>query len=198
MRSIANRLAVVALAGAAISGCMQGTAAEPEKLAYSVASADEEFEIEIRDYGAQTVAVYSARGNYGKAVEEGYIKLERYFLGENTVPEAMSMTVPVMAREDPTGGWTTMILLPEGYRVESAPPPTDQRIRVMEVPGRRAAAIRFPGKLSDTVMREQAAKLDLWLATRGIAHKGDFTLAGYDQPWMPAAWRENEVIVTLN
>jgi DNA gyrase inhibitor GyrI len=196
MRSIATRLAAVALASLAVSGCMQGTAAEPEKTAYTVSSADKEFE--VRDYGAQTVAMYSARGNYGRAVEEGYIKLERYFLGNNTVPEAMAMTVPVMVREDASGGWTTMRLLPDGYRVENAPPPVDQRIRVMEVPGRRVAAIRFPGKLSETVMREQAAKLDLWLATRGIAHKGDFTLAGYDQPWMPAAWRENEVIVTLN
>jgi len=59
------------------------------------------------------------------------------------------------------------------------------------------AAIMFPGKLNEAVMREQTARLDAWLAARGIAHRGDFTLAGYDPPWTPGAWRDNEVLVTL-
>lgn len=195
VRCIGVHLAAAALAAMALSGCMRESAADQERPAYTVASADEEFE--IRDYGAQTVAEYSARGSYGRAVEEGYIKLERYFLGENAVPEAMAMNVPVMVRNDQSGGWTTMFVLPAEYRAESAPAPIDQRVRVMELPQRRVAAIRFPGKLSETVMREQSAKLDVWLAARGIPHRSDFTLAGYDAPWMPSAWRENEVIVTL-
>jgi len=190
------RLAVLALSGLAVSGCMQGTASEPEKLAYTVASAENEYE--IRNYGAQAVAQYTARGNYGRSVEEGYIKLERYFLGENVVPEAMPMTVPVMVRDDQSGGWTTIFMLPAEYRAESAPEPTDRRVRVVELPPRKVAAIRFPGKLNETVMREQAAKLDFWLASRGISHKGDYTLANYAAAWVPSAWRENEVIVTLN
>lgn len=196
MRWIGTRLAAVALAGMGISGCMQGTEAEAKKPAYSVATAEKEFE--IRNYGVQTVAEYTTRGNYGRAVQEGYIKLERYFLGQNAVPEAMPMTVPVMVRDDQTGGWTTMFPLPAEYRVESAPGPLDQRVRIVELPARKVAAVRFPGKLSESAMREQASKLDFWLAARGIAHKGDFTLANYDAPWVPSAWRENEVFVTLN
>jgi hypothetical protein len=46
-------------------------------------------------------------------------------------------------------------------------------------------------------MREQVAKLEAWLAARGIAHNADFTLAGYNAPWIPAWRRRNEVLVTL-
>lgn len=189
-------LAVLAVAAAAVSGCMQATSAEKEAPAYTVASAENEFE--IRSYGAQTVAQYSARGNYGKAVQEGYIKLERYFLGENVVPEAMSMAGPVMVRDDGGAGWTTMLLMPPEMSAEDAPAPIDQRVRVVELPERRVAAIRFPGNPSETAMREQASKLDFWLASRGVSHKGDFTMAGNTAPWLPSGWRENEVVVTLN
>jgi hypothetical protein len=59
------------------------------------------------------------------------------------------------------------------------------------------AVIGFPGKLNEAVMREQVARLDAWLTAKGIAHRSDFTLAGYDSPMIPAAWRDNEVLVTL-
>ncbi len=196
MRMMAMRLAGMAIAVAAVSGCMQTTSAENETPAYSVASAENEFE--IRNYRARSVAQYSARGNYGKAVQEGYIKLERYFLGENVVPEAIPITGPVMVRDDGSAGWTTTFLLPVEMSVENAPAPIDQRVRVIELPERRVAAIRFPGEPSEAAMREQASKLDFWLASRDIAHKGDFTMTGNTAPWLPSAWRENEVVVTLN
>ena len=137
------------------------------------------------------------RGTYKRSVTQGYINLEKYFLGKNTVPEAIEMTVPTMVRDDLASGWTTMFVLPKDYRAETAPRPNDRRIRVVEFPARRMAVIVFPGKLSEAAMREQIATLDAWLSAKGIAHRGDFTLAGYDPPWTPAAWRDNELLVTL-
>jgi DNA gyrase inhibitor GyrI len=90
-----------------------------------------------------------------------------------------------------------MFYLPKGYRPETAPQPTDRRIRVVEIPARQVAVIVFPGKLNERVMREQSEKLGAWLAAKGIAHNNDFTLAGYDTPWTPKRWRKNEVMVTL-
>ncbi len=183
------------LAAAGLAACMPATEAKEERPAYDLARAEEG--VEIRDYGARLVAEHSVRGPYRRAVEQGYIRLERYFTGENTIPEAMALTMPVMARQEADGGWTTVLPLPEGYSLETAPRPVDQRIRVVEQPPRRVAALSFKGAVGEAILREQAPRLDAWLEARGIAHRGDFTLASYDPPWKPTAWRSNEVLVTL-
>jgi len=169
--------------------------AKPERPEYTLVSSEDGFE--IRDYRPMVVAQFTTHGGYGKAVNEGYIKLEKYFTGANTTPERIPMTVPTLVRDDLASGWTTMFVLPKTYRVETAPRPNDRRIRVVEIPARRVAVIVFPGKLNEGAMREHVDKLAAWLDARGMAHRSDFTLAGYDAPWIPAGMRKNEVIVTL-
>jgi DNA gyrase inhibitor GyrI len=191
LRSVAAGL----LAALALAGGLGGAEAKSEWPEFVVVSAENGFE--IRDYATLVVAQFAMRGTYKRSVSQGYLNLERYFLGKNTVPEAIEMMVPIMVRDDLASGWTTIFVLPKGYRAETAPQPNDRRIRVVEFPPRRVAAVVFPGKLGEAVMREQVARLDAWLAVKGIAHRGDFTLASYDPPWTLAAWRDNEVLVTL-
>ena len=195
MRWMLQPVAAVIVAGLALAGGPERADAKPERPEFVVVSTEDKFE--IRDYATLVVAQFTMRGTYRQSVSQGYMRLEEYFLGKNTVPEAMKMTVPTMVRDDLASGWTTIFVLPRGYRAETAPRPIDRRIRVVEFPPRRVAVIEFPGKLGELVMREQIARLDAWLAAKGIAHRGDFTLAGYDPPWTPAAWRDNEVLVTL-
>lgn len=200
MRWTMGPMAASLLLGLALTGCaggMDGTAdskkdANPD---YMVASAKEEFE--IRDYKPRAVAMTTLRGSYRQSVEQGYINLERYFLGANAVPEAMKMDVPIMVREDPSGGWTTIFPLPRDYRAETAPRPNDERIRVVEVPARRVAVLKFPGALDDSIMTTQSAKLKAWLDGQGIAYRDDWTMAMTDLAWVPARWRTNEIQVTL-
>ncbi len=195
MRWFYHPVAAVILAGVALTSAPQGAEAKSERPEYTVVSTEKEFE--IRDYGTMVLAEFTMRGTYRQSVSQGYIKLEQYFLGKNTVPEPIRMTVPTMVRDDLANGWSTMFFLPKGYRVESAPRPLDRRIRVIEYPPRRMAVIVFAGKLNEYVMREQIAILEAWLAAKGIAHNNDFTLAGYATPWTPKKWRKNEVMVTL-
>lgn len=195
MRWMSRAVVAGMIAGLALVGLPGMTVAKPDQPEFTVVSAEEDFE--IRDYSAIVVAQFTMRGTYSRSVSDGYINLERYFLGENTVPERIDLTVPVMVRDDLAAGWTTMFVLPRGYRQHSAPAPLDQRVRVVEIPARRVAVVKFGGKLNELVMREQVERLDAWLAARGIAHLGDFTLAGYDQSWVPGKWRGNEVLVSL-
>jgi len=191
-----SRIFVVALvAGLAVAGTTGGGLAKPEQPAFTVVSEEDDFE--IRDYAPIVVAQFSMRGTYSRAVNEGYINLERYFLGANTVPEPIEKTVPVMVRDDLASGWTTMFVLPSIYRQSSAPPPKDARVRLIEYPARRVAVVRFKGKLNEGTMREQVQRLDAWLASKGMAHRSDFTLAGYEEHWKPVSLRVSEVIVTL-
>ena len=195
MRWMLRPVAAVMLAGLALAGGLLTADAKLQRPEFIVVSTEGEFE--IRDYGTMVVAQFTMRGTYRKSVSQGYIKLEQYFLGKNAVPEPIEMTIPTMVRNDLADGWSTMFYFPKGYRPESAPPPIDQRIRVIEIPARRVAVIMFKGKLNEFVMREQTEILEAWLATKGIAHRGDFTLAGYAAAWTPKKWRKNEVIVTL-
>jgi hypothetical protein len=168
--------------------------AKPDQPDYAVVTGGKEFE--IRDYSTMVVAQITMRGTYRRGVSDGYILLERYFLGENTVPERIAMTVPVMVRDDAERGWTTMFMLPRDYLRHTAPRPKDQRIRVVELPPRQVAVVKFRGKLNDAVMREQVARLEAWLTAQGIAHRGDFLLAGYNQISISGN-TGNEVLVTL-
>lgn len=195
MRWISRMLAASLAVGLAVAGMTGGVSAKPDQPAFTVVSDEGDFE--IRDYAAIVVAQYTMRGSYSRAVNEGYIKLERYFLGANSVPEPIARTVPVMVRDDLEAGWTTLFVLPGSYRQSSAPPPKDARVRVVELPARRVAVVRFKGKINENAMREQVQRLDAWLAARGIAHRGDFLLAGYEDAWKPQSMRGNEVIVTL-
>lgn len=195
MQRISQLVAVLFLAVLVLIGGENWADAGQEQPAYTVVSTEGEFE--IRDYDTMVLAEFTKRGSYSQSVNQGYIRLEQYFLGENAIPEPIAITTPTMVRNDLAGGWTTIFYLPGSYRAETAPPPNDRRIRVVEFPPRRMAAIVFNGKLNEGVMREQAAKLEAWLAARGMAHKADFTLAGYNAPWIPASRRRNEVLVTL-
>jgi len=193
---IARPMAAVILAAVAVAGSPERADAKPERPEYVEISKEDAFE--IREYATMVVAQFTMRGTYRQSVNKGYINLEKYFLGKNSVPEPIAMTTPTMVRDDLADGWSTIFILPKGYRVESAPRPNDRRIRLVEIPTHRVAVITFPGKLNERVMREQAANLEAWLAAKGIAHKGDFTLASYDTTrWKPSKWRGNEVMVTL-
>jgi len=195
MRWMLRPMAVGLLAVLVLTGVDNRADAKSEQPVYTVVSTEGNFE--IRDYDTMVLAEFTMRGSYSQAVNQGYIRLERYFLGENAIPEKIEITVPTMVRNDLAGGWTTIFFLPKGYQSDTAPRPNDRRIKLVEFPPRRMASIMFHGKLNEGAMREQVAKLEAWLAERGIAHKADFTLAGYNAPWIPASRRRNEVLVTL-
>ncbi|MDH3668269.1 MAG: heme-binding protein [Paracoccaceae bacterium] len=195
MMRVIRLTAAAVLAGAVLAAGAPATAAELERPTYAVVKSVEQFE--IRDYDRMVIAQFSMRGSYRKAVSQGYLRLERYFTGENSVPEPIAWTVPVMVRDDLASGWTTIFYMPANYLPESAPIPNDQRIRLIEMPPRQVAAIIFPGKLNERVMRAKVAELKAWLVSQGFEHKSDFTMASYEVPWKPGRWRKNEIIVTL-
>jgi DNA gyrase inhibitor GyrI len=195
MRWMFRPMAAVFMAVLVLTSVNKLSAAEQDQPIYTVVSTEGAFE--IRDYETMVLAEFTMRGTYARSVNQGYIQLEQYFLGKNAIPEPIAITTPTMVRNDLSGGWTTIFFLPNGYTAETAPPPNDRRIKVIEFPPRRMAAITFRGKLNERAMSAQVALLEAWLEASGIAHKADFTLAGYHAPWVPASRRRNEVLVTL-
>ncbi|GMG81397.1 heme-binding protein [Paralimibaculum aggregatum] len=188
-----------------------GTAAEEPP--YALLRADPP--VEIRSYGAVTVARTVAGGDYDAAVRTGFGRLFDYISGANSGAAEIAMTAPVLTApaEGAEGteiamtapvlvdrgaeGWAIAFVLPEGTTPETAPRPSDPAVRLGEIPARRVAALRFSGFFTDDAIAEARGRLTAWLEAEGLAHEGDWQAAGYNPPWTLPFLRRNEVLVTL-
>lgn len=110
--------------------------------------------------------------------------------------EAVSMTAPV--RTDREGSAVTMAFyLPSAYDPETAPSPTDPKVRLVVEPPRTVAIRRFSWYATDgRVERERRALLDV-LAEGGLEPLGSPVLLQYNDPWTPPFMRRNEVEVLV-
>ncbi len=112
--------------------------------------------------------------------------------------QSIAMTAPVTQTADGEA-WVVRFIMPAQYTLETLPRPTDARIRIVALPARRVAVIRFTGFRTESSMQRQEAALREAMALRGLqATVGQSpTYAFYDPPWTPFFLRRNEVMVTL-
>lgn len=221
----ARPVAVMALALSLVAaGCSVFGGMAADEPAFRVVERDGA--IEIREYDGFAVAETTVDAPFDKAVGTGFRRLFDYISGANrretkiemTAPvvaepegEKIEMTAPVLA-EPSTGtaadtaaslapgseeSWRVAFVLPEGYTAGTAPTPTDPSVTLRDVPERRVAIIGFPGLFRNATGEAKREELASWLAARGLAHRGDWRMAGYNPPWTIPALRRNEVMVTL-
>ena len=179
-------------------------APEPD---YSVVRKAEPFE--IRDYPA--LAVVAAPMEDGSSSAFG--RLFDYISGENagetkiamTAPVLMSveegveiaMTAPVLRSFGADGTREMVFVLTKDFTVETAPRPTDPKLRIAEIPARRVATIRFSGLFRDAAIAENTRLLQAWMADQGLAPIGPPESAGYNPPWTLPPFRRNEVLIPI-
>ncbi len=203
-----------------VSGCaILGAKAADEPASVIIA---EDGAVQIREYEAFSVVETTLPGRFDVAARAGFRRLFDYIGGANHGSEEIEMTAPVLVRPQETGtgamalaapqpasagqggfddgseAWTIAFVLPEGMTAASAPRPADARVSRGDVPAHRVAVIRFPGWLRAVRAERWRRELAAWLGTRGIAHEGDWRIAGYNPPWTLPWLRRNEVIVTLS
>jgi hypothetical protein len=162
--------------------------------------------VELRQYPL-TVQAETTAPTEGAA----FGRLFRYISGNNEADAEVSMTAPVVTEERgqavpmtapvrssaTTDGTTMGFYLPASYTPETAPVPTDPRVRLVVEPPRTVAVRRFSWWASaDRVASEADRLLDV-VEDRGWTSTGDPTLMRYDPPWTPPFLRTNEVAVTV-
>lgn len=215
--------AVLALGmGVLVAGCSVFGGKAADEPSHVVVRTEGEFE--IRDYPALVVARVRQTGPRDAAVGDGFGRLFNYITGANTgardiamtapvitnpatpnpvitenpAPGAeIAMTAPVLTTGDDAGGWETVFVLPADMTLATAPQPTDPLVTLGEIPARRVAVIRFSGRLGGERAEAPRARLAAWLAAQGLAHAGDWQIAGYNPPWTLPPLRRNEILVTL-
>ena len=87
--------------------------------------------------------------------------------------------------------------LPAGYTMETAPEPTDPKVRIVEIPERMIAVLRFSGSRGKENVARHVSELGDVLEGAGWHAVGEPLTLFYDPPWTIPFLRRNEVEVPV-
>ncbi len=169
---------------------------------------------EIRKYAPYVVAEVTAAGEMDASRNEAFRLLFRYISGANRAKESVSMTVPVVSAAEPkaqkmemtvpvtsepaqAGGFVTHFVLPSKFTLETAPAPTDARVRLREVAAEVVAVRTYSGTMGVTNYNENLAQLNQSIAASAYRPAGAARAAVYDGPFTLWFARRNEVMVPV-
>lgn len=71
--------------------------------------------------------------------------LASYLFGSNSRRESMAMTTPVEIRKGGADSYTMSFFMPSKFSTSNAPPPSDDRVTLTDLPTEILAAKDFPG-----------------------------------------------------
>ena len=164
---------------------------------------------EIREYPEHIVAQATVQWwlNNGFSIVAGYI------FGGNTKKESISMTAPVVAEKKNTSEKISMTApvvatdegdtqtisfgMPRGYTLETLPTPNDPRVKIVTIPAKKYAVMKFSRYRSDAKIKRLQETLVSKLNKDGIMIQGNASYAWYNAPWTPPRMTRNEVLIEL-
>jgi hypothetical protein len=153
--------------------------------------------VEIRRYPEIVVARVDGY------TDGGFNILFRFISGANVKKTKIDMTAPVIseriAMTAPVLSDDTSIafVMPEKYTVETIPEPSDGRVKILKVPERLVAALRFSGRWTQSNFNSKTKELLDTLEKELISRKGEVFSMRYDGPFKPWFLRRNEVAVEV-
>lgn len=183
--------------------------------------------VELRRYPAHAVAEVTVHGSLGGAGNRAFAPLFAYISGSNrprakvamTAPvvqqaagrgERVAMTAPVVQERagapgaGPSGeggagerSFTVAFVLPADVTEQTAPEPTDDRVRLRTVPPSLAAAIRYSGRWTESGFEKHRARLLAAVSEAGLTPLGAPRWLRFDPPFKPWFLRRNEVVVDV-
>jgi effector-binding domain-containing protein len=216
---IAAGMAIAAL-GAGVASAQSRE--ETEQPAHEVVAFGEG--IELRDYEPMIVAEVTVEGSRRRAAQRGFQRLAAYIFAQDRPgmdkpgngakakqDEKIAMTSPVLQDQkiamtspvlrdtietDAGQAWRTRFVMPAKYTMETLPDAPED-ITLTTVPARRMAAIVFNGYGASDDLAMMEARLRDWMTEEGHEASGAPEYAFYDGPWVPPAYRRNEVMIPV-
>jgi hypothetical protein len=153
--------------------------------------------IEIRRYPHLLIARVDGYG------DGGFNLLFRFITGNNRQKSDIAMTAPVVSEEIAMTApvlsekGSIAFIMPEGFTLETTPEPLDERVKIVEIPERTVAALRFSGRLSDSVFKKKSEDLLVETKNAGLKTSGQVFSMRYNGPYTPWFLRRNEVAVEV-
>jgi hypothetical protein len=165
---------------------------------------------ELRRYPAHLVAEVEVDSSFADAGNRAFGLLAAFISGRNSTRGKVAMTAPVLQEQASApiamtapvvqeaggqpGRQVVSFVMPAEFTVDTLPTPSDQRVRVRQVPAQLAAARNFTGRWSETIYQDQLAHLRNAVSHAGLEMIGQPRFARFDPPWTPWFLRHNEVV----
>ncbi|MCE2988253.1 MAG: heme-binding protein [Phenylobacterium sp.] len=202
-----GEILITLLAGVGqLVGIRAGTEQPPYEVVGRVGDA------EIRRYAPQIAAEAVVEGPVETARNEGFRRVAGYIFGDNTAKASVAMTAPVVQGREAAGGsqsiamtspvvqqpaggesWSIQFIMPSKYTMATLPQPNDPRVRLVEIPARTFAVVRFSGLGKADAVAQHEKALDAALAGSSWRAVGEPVTWYYDPPWTVPFLRRNEV-----
>ncbi len=185
-----------------------------EQADYTVIKTTKDYQ--IREYPSHIVAQTTVEGSFKESMNSGFSIVAGYIFGANTKKQSIAMTAPVISHtkvEDKVsqniamtapvvmtkdnGSETISFGMPRSYTLETLPTPTDPRVKIVMIPTKKYAVMRFTGYRSDEKIKSMQEKLRSALARDGVETEGSVAYAGYNAPGTPPWMTRNEVLIEI-
>src|SRR5512134_1036821 len=189
MRVVGSIVCALLLTGCSVFGVRSGT----EQVSYTViAHLDDN--TEVRRSPPQLVAetpVTAPDESSGRT--KAFRVLFDYISGANRGQKTVAMTAPVETAAQAEGLYAMRFFLPADHTVETAPEPTNPEVRIVEVPERTLAVLRFSRSRGADNVARHASELERLIVGSSWRAAGEPTTLFYDSPWTIPFLRRNEV-----
>ncbi|MFQ3357717.1 MAG: hypothetical protein ACI85H_001705 [Paracoccaceae bacterium] len=196
-----NKIYVFALVliGFIMSGLPAMSYEEPQ---YKVVKKTDTYE--VRFYKQRAVAQVT----FGEKLN-GFRVLFDYISGANEGSTKVEMTIPVTqvakidmsepaTQSNADGKMVMQFFLPKQYNMETAPKPTDPRVRIVNLPKMYYAVITHSGFASNSNFETNYKKLEAALVKDGVTISGQPIKATYNGPFALPFFRRNEAMYPLD
>lgn len=153
--------------------------------------------VEIRRYPLLVIARVDGYG------DGGFNLLFSFITGNNRQKSNVAMTAPVVSEEIAmtapvlSEAGSIAFVMPEGFTLESTPEPLDNQVKIVEIPERVVAALRFSGRWSNSLFKKKSKELLDELKKANIKTQGNVFSMRYNGPFTPWFMRRNEVAVPI-
>lgn len=148
---------------------------------------------ELRKYETFTVVEYS--NDADPNADAAFRTLFRYISSDNKEHRKINMTVPVI-EEIESGNMKMAFVVPKDFR-EQTPEPMNPLLKVKTIEGGVFAVINYGGRSNASTEQEMTENLTRWIQGKGYQRISNFMLAFYNDPFTPALFRHNEILVKV-
>ena len=173
-----------------------------EEPTYSIVKSNENYEIRKYSDRLAVEVEFSSESS-------GFRYLFNYISGENTTSEKVNMTVPVtqsakidmtapVTQSNKDGKMLMQFFLPSKFTIDTAPTPTNKRVKLVTIEGGYYAIKRYSGRTSDTNYKKHLEKLKENLTSDNIETLDNGIKAIFNGPFTLPIMRRNEVMMKIN
>jgi hypothetical protein len=181
-------------------------------------------DIEIRQYAPMIAAEATVTGEQDQAISTGFRIIADYIFGNNQSADGIAMTAPVtqqsgeeiamtapvtqqpseniamtapVTQQSDGNSWKVRFIMPSKYTMETIPLPVNSDVKLVEVPSKRFAAIRFSGLAGESKLDRYTQELLEYMDAQKLTPVAAPQYAFYNDPWTLPFLRRNEVMIEI-